>query len=166
MINIANSGHSRGCHSSKYPNQTWFHGDRRICILLRHKYIETLREHPQTTEPNPSGNLSIIGAGFRSRYEYNPGGRFSLGIGPLGELVDIYHSRKAIDRRDKVYALLGMSLDDPSKPGLSATYMSLWKTSFIGLLNSPSPTICPSGPGTMWRWRWLKLTATFLAKYP
>ncbi|KAH7309925.1 hypothetical protein B0I35DRAFT_453508 [Stachybotrys elegans] len=62
----------------------------------------------------------IRGAVFRPRHERygtSRSGRFSLGIRPLGELMDMYHTREAADRRDKVYALLGMSLDDPNIRG-------------------------------------------------
>ncbi|KAL8410372.1 hypothetical protein RB596_000181 [Gaeumannomyces avenae] len=74
----------------------------------------------------------ITGAGFRPRYENKPVGRFSLGIRPLCELVDMYHGRKATDRRDKVYALLGMSSDDPD--ALSANYETSWKDVFQKLI--------------------------------
>ncbi|KAL8404479.1 hypothetical protein RB594_009368 [Gaeumannomyces avenae] len=78
----------------------------------------------------------ITGAGFRPRHENKPAGRFSLDIRPLGELVDMYHGRKATDRRDKVYALLGMSSDDPDAAGLSANYETetLWKDVFQKLI--------------------------------
>lgn len=77
------------------------------------------------------------GAIFRPQYQ---GSRedwpdtFSLNIRPLGELVDIYHSRKATDRRDKVYALIGMSSDDPGAAGLSADYNTSWKELFQKLV--------------------------------
>jgi hypothetical protein len=70
----------------------------------------------------------ISGAGFRSRYERNKiklSGRFALNIRLLGELVDAYHTCKATNRLDKVYALLGMSSDDASE-SLSANYNALW----------------------------------------
>uniref|UniRef100_A0A8H7TT34 Uncharacterized protein n=1 Tax=Bionectria ochroleuca TaxID=29856 RepID=A0A8H7TT34_BIOOC len=41
------------------------------------------------------------------------------------ELVDMYHTRKAPDPLDKVYALLGISSDDPNEinaAGLSVDY--------------------------------------------
>ncbi|KAL8381601.1 hypothetical protein RB595_005742 [Gaeumannomyces hyphopodioides] len=78
----------------------------------------------------------IRGAGFRPRSENGPAGswRFSLGIRPLSELVDMYHGHKATERRDKVYALLGMSLDDLSAAGLSANYKIPWKDVFRKLI--------------------------------
>ncbi|KAK0701329.1 ankyrin repeat-containing domain protein [Lasiosphaeris hirsuta] len=57
----------------------------------------------------------------RSRHDLVDGSRpdrpFSLDIRHLGELVDMYHSRKASDPRYKVYALLGMCSDDPISAG-------------------------------------------------
>ncbi|KAL8295073.1 hypothetical protein RB600_000848 [Gaeumannomyces tritici] len=76
----------------------------------------------------------ITGAGFRPRHENRPAGRFSLDIRPLGELVDMYHGRKATDRRDKVYALLGMSSDDSDPAELSANYETSWKDVFQKLI--------------------------------
>lgn len=47
----------------------------------------------------------------------------------------MYHSRKATDSRDKVYALLGMSLDDPDTTGLEADYKISWKDLFQKLVH-------------------------------
>src|SRR4051812_15119224 len=63
------------------------------------------------------------GAIFRSRdISSPPGSRFSLDIRPLGDLIDMYHNRQATDRRDKVYALLGMSSEDSVAASLSPDY--------------------------------------------
>lgn len=51
---------------------------------------------------------------FRPQYKIDDADRVSLDILPLGELIDMYHTREATDRRDKVFALLGMISDDPS----------------------------------------------------
>ena len=48
--------------------------------------------------------------------------RVSLDICPLGELIDIYHTYKATNRHNKIYALLGISLDNLSAAGLSPNY--------------------------------------------
>lgn len=72
----------------------------------------------------------IQGAVFRSKHGTSPSGRFSLGIRPLGELVDMYHTRQAKQRHDMVYALLGMSSDDPIAAGLSTDYKTPWETVF------------------------------------
>ncbi|KAK4195883.1 hypothetical protein QBC40DRAFT_268909 [Triangularia verruculosa] len=72
----------------------------------------------------------IQDAVFRPRYEGNnktsPQERFSLHIRPLGELVDMYHTHKATICSDKVYALLGMSDDNPHAAGLEANYKVTW----------------------------------------
>ena len=74
---------------------------------------------------------------FRSKYkrdEASRSGRFSLHIRPLSELVDIYHTRKASERHDKIYALLGMSSDDPIASGLSPKYETPWGEVFRALV--------------------------------
>ncbi|RYP72136.1 hypothetical protein DL771_004370 [Monosporascus sp. 5C6A] len=94
------------------------------------------------TSPNLQGIIPpiahlITGAVFRppyERYEPNRPGRFSLNIRPLSELVDMYHARKATDPLDKVYALLGMSSDDPNVMGLSVNYETSWKDVFLKLV--------------------------------
>jgi len=40
----------------------------------------------------------------------------------------MYHTRRATDPRDKVYALFGMSSDDPTTKGFSADYEASWDT--------------------------------------
>ncbi|KAK4446763.1 heterokaryon incompatibility protein-domain-containing protein [Podospora aff. communis PSN243] len=54
--------------------------------------------------------------------------RFSLDIGPLAELVDMYRNRKATDCRDKIFALLGMSNDNwqGKNARIVADYRSSW----------------------------------------
>ena len=81
----------------------------------------------------------IRDAVFRPRYETSPpetsqSNTFSLNIHPLGELVDMYHNRKATKLQDKVYALLGMSSDDPRTAGLSADYEMPWPKVFQKLI--------------------------------
>ncbi|KAK4446269.1 heterokaryon incompatibility protein-domain-containing protein [Podospora aff. communis PSN243] len=53
---------------------------------------------------------------------------FSLRVHPLGDLIDLYHHREATYRRDKIYALLGMSSDMPSSRGLVPDYTVSWKS--------------------------------------
>jgi hypothetical protein len=88
----------------------------------------------------------IMGAIFRPRYEKDETsqlGRFSLGIRPLSELMDMYHTREATKPHDKVYALLGMSSDNPSTAGLSPNYESSWKEVFQKFVNfSLSDRMC------------------------
>ncbi|KAK4228437.1 hypothetical protein QBC38DRAFT_152558 [Podospora fimiseda] len=89
--------------------------------------------------PLPSAIFSVSylmrGSVFRPRrLEAAVGDRFSLNIGPLSELIDMYHSRDATDIRDKVYALLGMCSDDPSTAGFNANYKATWGTVFKQLI--------------------------------
>ncbi|KAL8365252.1 hypothetical protein RB595_004180 [Gaeumannomyces hyphopodioides] len=79
----------------------------------------------------------IRGAVFRRRHEKDDTSRparFSLNIRPLGELVDMYHTRKATVPLDKVYALLGMSSDDPAAK-IEVNYKAPWKDLFRKLIN-------------------------------
>ncbi|KAF2177501.1 HET-domain-containing protein [Zopfia rhizophila CBS 207.26] len=64
----------------------------------------------------------IRGAIFRPKYGVSSAGGVSL-----GELIDMYHTREATIRHDKVYALLGMSSDDPSTAGLAPNYNVPWR---------------------------------------
>ena len=76
----------------------------------------------------------IRGAIFRPKYASSWSGKVSLEIRPLGELIDMYHTRKATLRHDKVYALLGMSSDDLSAAGLSPDYTVSWEQPFQNLV--------------------------------
>ncbi|KAK4163800.1 ankyrin repeat-containing domain protein [Cladorrhinum sp. PSN259] len=76
----------------------------------------------------------IRNAVFQPRYNSIQRDRFSLSIRPLGELVDMFHTRKATVALDKVYALLGMSSDDPGAVGLLADYDASWQTVFEKLI--------------------------------
>jgi hypothetical protein len=42
----------------------------------------------------------------------------------------MFHTRQASDLRDKVYALLGMSSDNPGKAGLQPDYKISWEKLF------------------------------------
>lgn len=53
-------------------------------------------------------------------------GRTSFNIGPLAELIDMYHFHDATKCHDKLYALLGMSSDDLDNAGLSPNYQTPW----------------------------------------
>lgn len=69
------------------------------------------------------------GAAFRPRWINKGPGRFSLGIRPLAELVELRHSRKATERHDKIYALLGMA-HDFSDAQLQVDYELPWSKLF------------------------------------
>src|SRR5580700_5722798 len=70
----------------------------------------------------PSLTNLIERAGLRPKYTTNSLERYSLEIRPLAELVDMFQTHQASDPHDKVYALLGISSDDPSKAGLQPDY--------------------------------------------
>ncbi|KAH6663786.1 hypothetical protein B0J14DRAFT_630682 [Halenospora varia] len=57
-------------------------------------------------------------------------GRDSLNICPLYKLVDMFYTYKATKPVDKVYALLGISSDNPSIAGLLPDYKIPWKELF------------------------------------
>lgn len=92
-----------------------------------------------TASPNlqtlPSVIYPIERAGLRSKLTSRLPERFSLNIRCLAELIDMFHNRKATDVRDKVYALLGMSSDDPGGVGLRPDYEVSWKELFRKLIN-------------------------------
>ena len=73
-------------------------------------------------------------AGLRPKYTTNSLERYSLEIRSLAELVDMFHTRQASDPLDKVYALLGMSSDDPWKAGLQPDYNISWEGLFQKLV--------------------------------
>ncbi|KAH7124484.1 HET domain protein [Dactylonectria macrodidyma] len=91
-------------------------------------------EDPDTQSRIRSVAYLIKGAILRPKYATSRSDKFSLHIRPLGELLDMYHNREATDRRDKVYALLGMSSDIPV--GLLPDYNILWKDLFHQLVKS------------------------------
>jgi hypothetical protein len=69
----------------------------------------------------------IRGAIFRPQHATSSPETISLNIRPLGELIEMFHTHQATLRHDKVYALLGMSSDDPVAAGLSPDYEISWK---------------------------------------
>jgi hypothetical protein len=62
----------------------------------------------------------IRGGIFRPKYATSLSGELSL-----GELVDIYYNCKATMDYDMVYALLGISFDNPNAASLSLNYTVL-----------------------------------------
>ncbi|OAA35896.1 HET domain protein [Beauveria brongniartii RCEF 3172] len=74
----------------------------------------------------------IKSAGLRPKQLNGFSTPFSLNICTLAELVDMFHNRKATDKRDKVYALLGMSNDAPT--ALLPDYKITWKDCFRRLI--------------------------------
>jgi ankyrin repeat protein len=82
----------------------------------------------------PSATYLIRGAIFRPKRAISWSGRASLDIRPLGELIDMFHTHEATKRVDKVYALLGMSSDNPSTAGLLPDYEIPWAKLFRDLV--------------------------------
>ena len=76
----------------------------------------------------------IRGAILRPKHTLRPLGGASLNIRPLGELIDMFHTQKASILVDKVYALLGMSSDNPSSAGLLPNYEMPWEELFKDLI--------------------------------
>jgi ankyrin repeat protein len=87
-----------------------------------------------TLQSLPSLTNLIERAGLRPKYTTNSLERYSLEIRSLAELVDMFYTRQASDPLDKVYALLGMSSDDPSKAGLEPNYEISWEDLFQRLV--------------------------------
>jgi hypothetical protein len=69
----------------------------------------------------------------------NEARRFSLRIRSLVELVNMFHTCHATVTRDKVYALLGMSGDDPNEVGIRPDYEVSWKVVFKRLIQITLP---------------------------
>ncbi|KUJ21848.1 ankyrin [Mollisia scopiformis] len=107
-----------------------------FCLGL--KSLRKSQELSDTAFPRlqslPALTNLIERAGLRPKYTTNSSERYSLEIRSLAELVDMFHTRQASDPRDKVYALLGMSSDDPSKAGLQPNYEISWEVLFQQLV--------------------------------
>jgi ankyrin repeat protein len=83
----------------------------------------------QTTLEEFSQQVTFLirGAIFRPKQVSRKNGRLSLNICSLGELMDKYHTHEAKELRDKVYALLGMSLDGLDITDLTSNYNKGWE---------------------------------------
>ncbi|CZR68380.1 related to heterokaryon incompatibility protein [Phialocephala subalpina] len=103
------------CGSSEMNGYTFCSGFNKLEL--------SYQAHPDLQSLIRSVTYLIRGAIFRPKYAMSPLGGLSL-----GELIDMYHTHEATKRHDKVYALLGMSSDDPNAAGLSPDYTVPWKT--------------------------------------
>ncbi|TGO59523.1 hypothetical protein BELL_1240g00010 [Botrytis elliptica] len=99
-----------------------------FCVGL--KSLELSYTDSPELQTLPSVVDIIERAGLRTKLKANLSERFSLEIRSLAELIDMFHTRQATDRRDKVFALLGMSSDDPEKAGLQPSYETSWEEIF------------------------------------
>ncbi|KAL3305603.1 het domain protein [Colletotrichum asianum] len=79
----------------------------------------------------------IKGATLRSKLVTSTSKRFSLQISSLGYLIELHHGLEATDRRDNIYALLGMSTETPT--GLVPDYQISWKDLLPRLVKSLLP---------------------------
>ncbi|KAK6814106.1 hypothetical protein RU639_010147 [Aspergillus parasiticus] len=67
----------------------------------------------------------IRSANFRSRQQIDSQGSLSI-----GELIDMYRLHESSNNHDKLYALLGLSADDPRTPALKPNYGIPWHQVF------------------------------------
>ncbi|KAL3602978.1 hypothetical protein FPOAC2_07295 [Fusarium poae] len=77
----------------------------------------------------------IRGSIFRPKYEQDSSGRVALGIRPLGQLMDMYHSHEATEPLDTIFALIGMSKDAIAAPELVPNYNTPWHDLFARLIH-------------------------------
>jgi tetratricopeptide (TPR) repeat protein len=93
------------------------------------------KAHPGLQTLIQSVNYLIQGANLRPKRVISQSARASLDIRPLGDLIDMYHNRQASERHDKIYALLGMSSDDPGAAGILPNYDVSWKDLFLQVVH-------------------------------
>lgn len=87
---------------------------------------------------NTIRSITYLMSGAISRPDYvtRPHGMLSL-----GELIDMYHTREATKKHDKVYALLGMSADRFKKADLLPNYQLPWDLLLQRVIMSILPEI-------------------------
>ncbi|KOC14041.1 hypothetical protein AFLA70_24g004692 [Aspergillus flavus AF70] len=87
---------------------------------------------------NTVRSITYLMSGAISRPDYvtRPHGMLSL-----GELIDMYHTREATKKHDKVYALLGMSADRFKKADLLPNYQLPWDILLQRVIMSILPQI-------------------------
>ncbi|KAB8253517.1 heterokaryon incompatibility protein-domain-containing protein [Aspergillus pseudonomiae] len=84
----------------------------------------------------------IRGALFRPSYEID-----SRGTLTIGELLDMYHNHHATILHDKVYALLGLSVEDADKTDLKPNYCLQWNDVFKKVAMHVFPVAVIKGRG-------------------
>jgi hypothetical protein len=82
--------------------------------------------HPELQNLILSVQYLISNAQLRPRNIDWWSARESLDIGPLGQLLDMYHTHESTERYDKIYALLCMSSNNPFAFGLVPDYEIKW----------------------------------------
>ena len=78
----------------------------------------------------------IKDASLRPKRAIHREDRFSLNVCTLRELLDLYRDRKASDRRDKLFAVIGMSSDVAIPTTLLPDYKTAWPELFRRLFKS------------------------------
>lgn len=82
-----------------------------------------------------SSILYLLGdASFLRPNELRDGEPFRLHICPLSHLIDMFRLREATDRRDKVFALLGIMSQDSSQSNIVPDYDMAWSGLFQNLV--------------------------------
>ena len=103
-------------------------GGYAFCAALNSRSFDLLYEDfPDLQSLIRSVTYLIRGAVFRRKKVSRSSDSFSLRIRPLGELIEMFQTREASRRHDKVFALLGMSSDDPTAAGLLPRYEIPWE---------------------------------------
>ncbi|KAL3293085.1 het domain protein, partial [Colletotrichum asianum] len=147
-----------GAGVAKFLNRNWFNriwvlqevaASRHVLIMCHltemdgHAFCQglsamDLSSLDRTTQTRVRSAIYLIkSATLRPKQTLHTPGVFSLGIRALGELIDLYHTQNATDRRDKIYALLGMSTD--TYPDLKPDYRISWKDLFCRLVRTFVP---------------------------
>ncbi|KAF4422623.1 Heterokaryon incompatibility protein 6 [Colletotrichum fructicola] len=155
---VTSGGVEDGAGVAKLLNRNWFNriwvlqevaASRHVLIMCHltemdgHAFCQglsamDLSSLDRTTQTRARSAIYLIkSATLRPKQTLHTPGVFSLGIRALGELIDLYHTRNATDRRDKIYALLGMSTD--TYPELKPDYRISWKDLFCRLVRTFVP---------------------------
>ncbi|OGM45294.1 hypothetical protein ABOM_006462 [Aspergillus bombycis] len=108
----------------KLLQRKWF---RRIWVLQEAGVARSIEIMCGSIQINGSTFLVYLirGAQFRPRNDSRLRGSLYI-----GELIDMYRYHMSSTRHDKIYALLGLTADDPNTPGLKPDYNLPWHQVF------------------------------------
>ncbi|RAL01810.1 uncharacterized protein BO80DRAFT_444070 [Aspergillus ibericus CBS 121593] len=104
--------------------------------LSGYTFVLGLQDQPDLEGLVTSIVPPIEGSIFRSAYRAH-----SPGTVPFGELIDRYRTREATWSHDKVYALLGMTSDNPDTPALKPNYDLSWNKAFQQVIEYIIPSV-------------------------
>jgi hypothetical protein len=115
------------CGEKELTGSTFVHGMRNLCGHFRHS-------HSHLVDPiNSVMRLMDKELMVKARDELSSkmsgdgsGASWSLAFASLAELLERFHMHDATDRRDKIYALLGLSNDSHLSPMLRVDYAKPW----------------------------------------